>query len=183
MKSKLFSILLAAALVIGMMTGCVQSDAASFAPEVSNQPVRELASSVASVPETMPESVSPISQAPQTMQIRVSANGQSIVFQLNDSSAAKSLYQQLPLSIDVENYGSNEKIFYPPEKLDTSDTPLLSRGDAGTLGYYAPWGDVVIYYESCGPASGLYVLGTVVSGADQIESLSGTIQIDVYNAS
>ena len=104
------------------------------------------------------------------------ASGQKIVFQLHDSSAAKALYEQLPLSIQVENYSNNEKIFYPPNELDTSDAPL-AEGPSGTLAYYAPWGNVVLFYGECGGASGLYELGEAVSGADQIETLSGKIQV------
>lgn len=115
-------------------------------------------------------------------QIRVEGgDGQTIVFQLNDSPAASTLHEQLPLSIQVENYSHNEKIFYPPNQLDTSDTPL-AEGPAGTLAYYAPWGDVVLYYGGCEGASGLYALGQAVSGAGQIETLSGEIRIEAVNS-
>lgn len=113
------------------------------------------------------------------LQIRVEGkDGQDIVFRLNDSPAANTLYEQLPLSIQIEDYSHNEKIFYPPNELETSKTPL-AEGPAGTLAYYAPWGNVVLYYGECGGASGLYELGEAVSGADQIESLSGEIQINM----
>lgn len=114
-----------------------------------------------------------------TMNIRIQANGKTIVFELNDSSAAKSLYEQLPMTIEVENYSNNEKIFYPDKKLDISDTPLADAKE-GTLAYYAPWGDVVMFYGDFGSASGLYELGEVVSGGDDIASLSGTIKIEQY---
>lgn len=112
------------------------------------------------------------------LQIRVEGeDGQTIVFQLNNSPAANTLYEQLPLSASVENYSHNEKIFYPPQELDTSATPL-AEGPAGTLAYYAPWGDVVLYYGECGGASGLYALGQAVSGTEQIETLSGVIRLE-----
>lgn len=110
--------------------------------------------------------------------IRVAgSDGHNIVFQLNDSPAANALYEQLPLSVQVENYSNNEKIFYPPNNLNTDDTPL-AEGPPGTLAYYAPWGNVVLFYGECGGAGGLYELGEAVSGAEQIETLSGEIQID-----
>lgn len=116
------------------------------------------------------------------LQIRVEGeDGQEIVFQLNDSPAANTLYEQLPLSIPVENYSHNEKIFYPPDGLDTSETPLAG-GPSGTLAYYAPWGNVVLYYGECGGASGLYALGKAVSGTNQIETLSGEIRIEAVNS-
>ena len=105
---------------------------------------------------------------------------ESIVFQLNDSKAAKSLYNQLPITIDIEDYSHNEKIFYPSKKLDVSNTPM-AKGPAGTLAYYEPWGDVVIYYDDCGGASGLYALGEAILGVDQISQLSGSIKIVKYS--
>lgn len=112
------------------------------------------------------------------MQIQVIANGRTIVFELNDSQAARDLAAQLPLDIDVENYGSNEKIFYPPRKLNTSGAPLAKNVRPGTLCYYAPWADVVMFYGSFGSAPGLYELGRAVQGAEHIRSLSGSIRIE-----
>jgi hypothetical protein len=114
------------------------------------------------------------SQAPMT--ISVEANGKTVVFQLNDSTAAQQLYAQMPLRIEVENYGSNEKIFYPPKKLDTANTPK-ANAKAGTLAYYAPWGDVVMFYKNFGSAAGLYELGHAVSGDEHIKLLSGTVDM------
>ena len=112
-----------------------------------------------------------------TMKISVKANGKITVFELNNSTAAKDLYDQLPLNIKVENYSDNEKIFYPPRKLNTADTPMADA-KAGTLAYYAPWGDVVIFYKNFGSASGLYELGHAISGSKNIPEMSGIIQID-----
>jgi hypothetical protein len=111
------------------------------------------------------------------MKIRVEANGQATVYKLNDSMAAKELVAQLPLSIEVEDYGGLEKIFYPPQKLNTSDTPLVSKAENGTLAYYAPWGDVVLFYKKFGSAAGLYELGEAISGEQHIERLSGSLRI------
>ena len=112
------------------------------------------------------------------MQMVVNANGKDIVFELNDSQAAKDLQSQLPLSTDVENYGSNEKIFYPPRKLHPAGTPLVKSASAGTLAYYAPWGDVVMFYGSFGSAAGLYELGRAVQGAEHIRNLSGVVHVE-----
>lgn len=111
-----------------------------------------------------------------TMNIRVESKGKTIIFKLNDSSASVSLYKQLPMTIDVEDYGNNEKIFYPKNKLNVSDTPYANAKE-GTLGYYAPWGDVIMFYGDFGSTSGLYELGEVVSGGEDIASLSGKIRI------
>ena len=110
------------------------------------------------------------------MQISIQANGKTITYVLNDSVASKELYSQLPLEIEVENYSNNEKIFYPPKKLSTSNTPLANAKD-GTLAYYAPWGDVVVFYKDFGSASGLYELGNVIEGKEYIKSIIGVVKI------
>lgn len=99
-----------------------------------------------------------------------------VIYELNDSPAAASLAAQLPLTLEVEDYSTNEKIFYPPQELDTSDTPA-AEGGAGTLAYYAPWGDVVMFYGDYSANSSLYELGEAVSGADQISRMSGSIEV------
>lgn len=110
------------------------------------------------------------------MRISIQANGKTTIYELNDGNAAKELYEQLPLTIDVEDYSNNEKIFYPPKKLDTTNTPM-ANAQFGTLAYYAPWGDVVMFYDKFGSAGGLYELGNVISGGEHIKNMSGTIQI------
>lgn len=125
-----------------------------------------------------PSAVPDTAKGGDTMRIQVEGNGTTIIYELNDSQAAKDLYAQLPMSIDVENFSNNEKIFYPSSKLDVNGAPL-AEGGAGTLAYYAPWGDVVMFYGSFNSSGSLFELGEAVSGAETIVSLSGTIEISV----
>ncbi len=108
--------------------------------------------------------------------IVVSDGARETVFALNGSGPAKSLLSQLPLTVEVQNYGGNEKIFYP-ESLDTRGGRLLTRGRVGTLAYFEPWGDVVMFHGPAGPYPGLYALGEAVAGAGNIARLSGTITV------
>lgn len=120
------------------------------------------------------ESESRAETAPPRIRVE-DENGNVVVFELNDSPAATDLYRQLPLAVAVEDYSTNEKIFYP-EALDVTDTPTANTG-IGTLAYYAPWGDVVMFYGEYSENPNLYALGQAVEGTDQIRNLTGTIQI------
>ena len=111
------------------------------------------------------------------MRISVSDGTHTIVYELNDSPSAKSLYGMLPLDIEVENYGHNEKIFYPPQAVDTAEG-IEDGGEAGGLALFSPWGNVVMFYDSFGSYPGLYILGQAVEGVEQISSLSGTIHVE-----
>ena len=112
------------------------------------------------------------------MRISVSDGNNTIIYELNDSTAASNLYRQLPLTTEVENFSSNEKIFYPSSDLNTDDTELANKGDRGVLAYYAPWADVVMFYDTFSSANGLYELGRAIEGSNQIENLSGKITIE-----
>ena len=110
------------------------------------------------------------------MRISVSDGSNTVIYELNNSPSAKSLFSMLPLDIEVENYGHNEKIFYPPQTIDTIDG-IEGGGEAGGLALFSPWGNVVMYYDSFGAYPGLYILGQAVEGIEQIGSLSGTIHV------
>jgi len=114
-------------------------------------------------------------QKEQGMKISVKSGNIEIIYQLNDSKAVKDLYAQLPLTIAVEPYSNNEIIFYP-QALNTSGAPL-AEGGAGSLAYYAPWGDIVLFYGSFNKSSSLFELGKIVSGVEKIKNLSGTVTI------
>lgn len=129
--------------------------------------------------ENLTESEINHTEEEEPMQISVKSADCEIIYELNNSNAAKTLYDQLPLTTEVEPFSNNEMTFYPPQKLDTSDTPL-SSGEAGTLSYYFPWGDVVMFFDNCNPNGSLYGLGEVISGKENIERLSGKITISQY---
>lgn len=114
------------------------------------------------------------------MKIKVSDGTLEIVFALNDSDAAQSLYAVLPFDVEVSNYSSNEKIFYPPTGVTINGTGPQVSGDAGDLALFSPWGNVVMYYGNYSQYSGLYKLGEAESGADQIPNLTGTLHVDKY---
>ena len=140
-------------------------------PEMSGQSVSQAVSSVSKEEEDEGQ-----------MKIQVQASEVIVVYELNNSSAAKELYEQLPLEVEVENFSTNEKVFYPPNELSTIDTPLADA-QRGTLAYYAPWGDVVMFYDQFGKGNSLYQLGKAVSGKDDIEMLTGTIAVTAYRDS
>ena len=108
--------------------------------------------------------------------IYVKGNNGTVVFELNNSKAADDLWKQLPIETEVGNFSNNEKIFYPEKGLDTSDAPLAEGGE-GTLAYYRPWGNVVMFYGNFSPNTSLYGLGRAVGGSELISALSGAVSI------
>lgn len=164
-----FFILLVSSVLMFSMTSCKTSDSStksSSGTETSSQ--TENSGTDAETENT--------SDSKSAGRISIEYNGNTIIFELNNSQAAQDLYDQLPLSVESEDYSDNEKIFYPSEDLNVSDAPE-AEGGAGVLAYYEPWGDVVMFYDDFDSSSSLYELGRVVSGSEWIEDMSGTIEI------
>ena len=111
--------------------------------------------------------------------ILLDAGAEKIVCTLNGSRAARDLLAQLPLEVEISDYAGKEKTFSPPRKLDTSDAPP-DDGSAGSLAYFAPWNNVVLFYKDGGPFSGLYELGECASGATAIEKLRGRVTVSAH---
>lgn len=142
---------------------CYEEEASS-----SRQEIQEWAGEIAGESEERTE----------LQRISVQFGENTVVYELNDSPAAASLCEQLPITVEVEDYSTNEKIFYPGQELDTTDTPT-AEGGAGTLAYYSPWGDVVMFYNDYDANPSLFELGQAVSGTELIGEMTGTIVIDL----
>ncbi|WP_436789996.1 cyclophilin-like fold protein [Yinghuangia sp. YIM S10712] len=103
------------------------------------------------------------------MDIRVTLDGRPVDATLNDSPAARDLASLLPLTLSLEDFHGTERIGYPPRRLNTSDAPEPTAAKAGDLAYYAPWGNLAIFYRD-GPSADadLLILGHVDADADQL---------------
>ena len=117
-------------------------------------------------------------EAAQARTIEVRSGETAVTYALEDNAAADALLAQLPLTIEIEDYSTNEKIFYPPQALETAGAPAASGG-AGVLAYYAPWGDEVLFYDDFSENASLFALGRAVSGAESIRDLAGTVTVAV----
>ena len=85
---------------------------------------------------------------------------------LNGSKAAQDFASLLPLSLTLEDYASTEKISDLPKRLTTDGAPPGFDPSVGDITYYAPWGNLAIFYRDFEYSSGLVSLGTLASGAD-----------------
>ncbi|MGX1560076.1 cyclophilin-like fold protein [Streptomyces sp. NPDC055506] len=97
-----------------------------------------------------------------TVNIRLILDGHPVDATLNDSATARDLAALLPLSLDLEDFHRTERIAYPPRELDTAGAPDAARPQAGDLAYYAPWGNLALFYrDGDSPSTGLVLLGKV----------------------
>ncbi|WP_328707481.1 cyclophilin-like fold protein [Streptomyces sp. HM190] len=103
------------------------------------------------------------------MDIRVTLDGRPVEATLNNSPAARDLATLLPLILELKDFHGTERIGYPPRRLTTDGAPAPSPARAGDIAYYAPWGNLALFYRN-GPAASadLLILGHIDTDADQL---------------
>jgi hypothetical protein len=121
---------------------------------------------------------SPSSPEAKTMKIRLTINGQSTTATLDDNATARDFLSLLPLTLTLEDYASTEKIAYPPRKLSTQGAPAGTDPEVGDIAYYAPWGNLALYYKDFGYSAGLIRLGRFDAGVEAI-SARGKLKVTI----
>ena len=120
-------------------------------------------------------------QPDSPMRITITLRDTTLFATLNDTPAAKDFVTMLPLTLPLEDYARSEKIGYPSRKLTTAGSPAGVGGPAGTIAYYAPWGNLVLYYENFRPDDGVFILGAVDGAIDALR-VPGPLTVTIDRA-
>ncbi|MAQ16204.1 MAG: hypothetical protein CMN30_15615 [Sandaracinus sp.] len=83
---------------------------------------------------------------------------------LGDGPAARAFAVLLPLELTLSDYHATEKVSPLPKKLPTQGEPPGHAAVVGDITYYAPWGNLAIFYRPFGYAEGLIHLGRFDGG-------------------
>ena len=111
-----------------------------------------------------------------TLKILLTVNGKSITATLDDNPSARDFHSLLPLTLNLDDYAATEKISYLPRKLSKDEAPDGVAPVVGDIAYYAPWGNLAIFYKDFGYSKGLIKLGTIASGLEAL-SLPGSVNV------
>lgn len=112
------------------------------------------------------------------MKIHININGHRISATLADNATSQDFLSLLPLTLTLKDYDSTEKISDLPRRLSTEGAPAGVDPNIGDIAYYAPWGNLAIYYKDFGYSAGLVRLGTIDSGVEALRR-SGSIEVTI----
>ena len=112
------------------------------------------------------------------MKIRLTFDGKTVEATLLDNATARDLLSMLPMTLTLEDYNSTEKIGYPPRKLSTAGAPAGVDPSIGDIAYYAPWGNLAIFYKDFGYSQGLIGLGRIDSGIEAL-NVPGSLKVTI----
>ncbi len=103
------------------------------------------------------------------MKIRMTINGREVTATLDDTPVARDFAALLPLKLTLADYASTEKVSDLPRRLKKDGAPPGHDPSVGDITYYAPWGNLAIFYRDFGYASGLIKLGTIDAGIEALQ--------------
>ena len=91
--------------------------------------------------------------------IRITVDGRTLTARLDDNATARDLLDQLPLTLRFRDFNRVEKIAKLPRPLTLDGAPAGADPDVDDIGYYAPSGDLVLYYGDVAYFDGIVRLG------------------------
>jgi hypothetical protein len=103
------------------------------------------------------------------MKIRITLEDTVMTATLVDSQTTHDFISLLPLTLTLEDYAGTEKVSDLPRRLTTEGAPSGTDPSIGDITYYAPWGNLAIFYRDFGYASRLVVLGRLDSGIEALD--------------
>jgi hypothetical protein len=115
-----------------------------------------------------------------TMKLRLKTGDKVITATLMDNATSRDFVSLLPMSMTLEDYAATEKISNLPRKLSTEGAPAGSTPSIGDIAYYAPWGNIALFYRDFGYSSGLIKLGKIDSAVEVLNtpgSIAMTIEL------
>jgi hypothetical protein len=113
-----------------------------------------------------------------SMKIGLKVGDTVLTATLIDSATTRDFISLLPLTLTLEDYAGTEKISNLPKRLSTENAPSGSDPSVGDITYYAPWGNLAIFYRDFGYSSGLVILGKIDSGIKAL-NVPGSVRVTI----
>jgi len=104
------------------------------------------------------------------MDIRFVIDGTQMRGTLDDTPSARDLADLLPLTVSLSDFHSTERIADLPQAVTSAGAPAGTAAHAGDIAYYAPWGNLALFYRDSPYAPGLVRLGRLDPHAIQLLS-------------
>lgn len=108
----------------------------------------------------------------ETYKIKMIVGDSALTATLIDNPTTRDFISLLPIYLKLDDYSGTEKISYLSKKLSIEKAPSGFDPSVGDLTYYAPWGNLAIFYKDFGYANGLINLGKIDSGIEVFNTLA-----------
>lgn len=115
----------------------------------------------------------------EPMKIRIIAAHQTFTAVLEDNEAARDFTALLPIELTLSDYNRTEKVADLPRRLSTAGAPEGVTPVAGDITYFAPWGNLAIFYRDFGYSRGLVRLGRLEGQIAALAKIDAPVRIEL----
>jgi hypothetical protein len=123
-------------------------------------------------------SADPTTRPTANMKINLKLQEKTLTATLYDTPTARDFAAMLPLTLTLADYSKTEKISDLPGKLTKEGAPAGADPSVGDIAYYAPWGNLALFYKDFGYSDGLILLGELDGGAEAL-SVPGPLKVTI----
>jgi hypothetical protein len=116
------------------------------------------------------------------MKIRIKIGDESLTATMLDTETSRDFISMLPLKLRLTDYAGAEKISDLSRKLSTKQAPAGYDPAVGDIAYYAPWGNMAVFYKDAGYARGLIQLGKLDGGIENLASRKSDFDVVIEAA-
>ena len=115
--------------------------------------------------------------------IRITFGNTELTGRLRDNATARDLAEQLPLTLTFRDHNNAEKTAPLPRELAVDEAPAGHDPAAGDIGYWAPGGDFVLYYNNDAPYfDGIVRIGEIDGDVQPITRLPEDSSVTIERA-
>jgi hypothetical protein len=115
--------------------------------------------------------------------IRITVGDTELTARLLGNATARDLAAQLPLTLSFRDHNNVEKTAPLPRELSLDDPAAGHDPAAGDIGYWAPGGDFVLYYDNDAPYfDGIVRIGEFDGDMGPIERLPDGARVTIERA-
>lgn len=104
----------------------------------------------------------------KNMTITLMIDDKILTAKIEDSPIGRDFLSLLPITLTLNDYASTEKVSNLPKRLNIEKaadgfTPVI-----GDIAYYAPWGNLAIFYKNFSYSKGLVKIGSIEGPIDAL---------------
>ncbi|WP_228058771.1 cyclophilin-like fold protein [Nostoc sp. LEGE 06077] len=148
----------------------------ALAMSLSSSACRADNSITSNAPSEIPTELS--TEQANRMKINIRVGNEVVTATLIDSKTTQDFISLLPLTLTLEDHANTEKVSDLPRRLSTEDAPSGSDPAVGDIAYYAPWGNLAMYYNDFGYSNGLIILGKI-DGDIEALNVPGSVEVTI----
>ncbi len=117
----------------------------------------------------------------QNTRIKLTFNNNEVYAVITNSKAGNDFLSLLPMNLKIEDFNNTEKISYLKKKLNTQNEPDGINPKAGDITYYAPWGNLAIFYKNFRYSNNLIYLGKFenISDISKLSNIKGNFDMRI----